>query len=72
MTMTSIPARKDIADDRQWDLTPLFQDDANWEAVFVEVEQKMESYADYRGRLGDSVAVCLAAIEFHLSLSRKM
>ena len=72
MTQTLIPDRKDIPDDHQWDLTPLFQDDANWEAVFVEVEQEMESYADYKGRLGDSVAVCKAAIEFDLSLSRKM
>jgi oligoendopeptidase F len=72
MNKTLIPDRKDIPHDHQWDLTALFQSDADWKAVFVEVEQEMESYADYQGRLGDSVAVCLAAIEFHLSLSRKM
>ena len=72
MTKTLIPDRKDIPDDHKWDLTPLFQSDADWESLFVEVEQEMESYTDYKGRLGDSVTVCKAGIEFHLSLSRKV
>ena len=72
MTQASIPERKDIPDDHQWDLSRLFQSDADWEALFNEVEQEMESYADYRGRLGDAVAVCKAGIDFHLSLSRKL
>jgi oligoendopeptidase F len=72
MTKTSIPDRKDIPDDHKWDLVPLFHSDAEWESLFVEVEREMESYAKYKGRLGDSVTVSKAAIEFHLSLSRRL
>ena len=72
MAKTSIPDRKDIPDDHKWDLLPLFKSTTDWEALLVEIEQEMESYADYQGRLGDSVTVCKAALEFDLSLSRKV
>ncbi|MBW2409906.1 MAG: oligoendopeptidase F, partial [Deltaproteobacteria bacterium] len=70
MSKTSIPDRQDIPDDHKWDLLALFKNTTDWDALLVEIEQEMESYADYQGRLGDSVTVCKAALEFHLSLSR--
>ena len=65
-----IPARKDIPDDHKWDLTPLFNNDEDWEVLFGEVEREFESYSDFKGRLKDSLSVFRNAIEFHLMTTR--
>jgi oligoendopeptidase F len=72
MTKTLIPDRNDIGNDDKWDLTPLFKSDTDWEALFADIERNMESYTNFKGRLGDSIAVCKEAIEFHLSILRKV
>jgi oligoendopeptidase F len=72
MTQKSIPQRKDIPDDHKWDLTPLFHSDQDWEKWFIEVESQINSYAGFKGRLKEAVAVFKAALDFHLSLTRKI
>jgi len=72
MTQRTIPARKDIPDEHKWDLEPLFRSDEDWEKGVAEVESRIDLYADYKGRLKDSVEVFKEAIDFHLSLTRKM
>jgi len=72
MTQRTIPERKDIPDDHKWDLRPLFRSDEDWEKEVAEVESRIDLYADYKGRLKDSVNVFKEAIEFHLSLTRKI
>jgi oligoendopeptidase F len=72
MTTRTIPERKDIPDDHKWDLIPLFASDDEWEKRMAEVESQIDSYADYKGRLKDSVDVLKAALDFHLSLQRRL
>jgi oligoendopeptidase F len=72
MTSQRIPVRKNIPDDCKWDLRPLLQNDEEWEGLFGQVEQKLESYAKFKGRLKDSLAVFKDAIENHLSITRKV
>ena len=72
MTRRTIPHRKDVPDDHKWDLRPLFLSDDDWEKWVGEAESRIDSYAGYRGRLKDSVAVFKEAIDFHLSLTRKI
>jgi len=72
MTQRTIPVRKDIPDEHKWDLEPLFGSDEDWEKGVAEVESRIDLYADYKGRLTDSVGVFKEAIDFHLSLTRKM
>ena len=72
MTQRTIPERKDIPNDHKWDLRPLFDSDEDWEKEFAEVENRIDLYADYKGRLKDSAAVFKEAIDFHLSLTRKI
>ena len=72
MTQQTIPERKDIPDDHKWDLKPLFRKDEDWEKMVAEVESRIDSYAGYKGRLMDSVGVFKEAIDFHLSLTRKI
>ena len=72
MTKKTIPERRNIPDDHKWDLTALFNSDEDWEKWFAEVESRINSYADFKGRLAESVPVCKEAIDFHLALSRKI
>jgi len=72
MTRRTIPRRQDIPDDHKWDLRPLFLSDDDWEKWVGEAESRIDSYAGYRGRLKDSVAVFKEVIDFHLSLTRKI
>ncbi len=72
MTTQTIPERKDIPDDHKWDLVPLFASDQDWEKWVTEVDSQIDSYADYKGRLKDSVDFLKAALDFHLSLQRRL
>ena len=72
MPNRKIPDRSDIAVEHKWDLTPLFESNEQWEAMFAEIETKLSSYDQYRGHLKDSAAVFKAGIEFHLEFSRKL
>ena len=72
MTRQTIPERKDIPIDHQWDLTPLFTSDEDWEKLMVDVERQIDLYADFKGRLKESADVLKSALEFHLSLKRQL
>jgi oligoendopeptidase F len=72
MTQQTIPERKDIPDDHKWDLKPLFRTDEDWEKMVAEVESRMDLYSGYKGRLKDSVGVFKEALDFHLSMTRKI
>ncbi len=70
MAIEKIPERKDIDPSFKWDLSPLFAGDAEWEALFSSIEQRLGRYNDYRGRLHESLSVFREAIDFDLSMSR--
>jgi oligoendopeptidase F len=72
MIKKTIPERKDIPEDHKWDLTALFNSDQDWENWFAEVESQINSYAGFKGRFAESVHVFKEAIDFHLSLTRKI
>ena len=72
MSTKMIAEREDVPDENKWVLIPLFESDEAWENLFSEIEKKLESYDDYRGRLKESVRLFKEAIEFHLGLTRKL
>jgi len=72
MTTRTIPDRSAIPEAHQWDLRPLFADDAAWQSLFDQLESELPGYEDYRGRLGDSPETLEAAITFDLDLSRRI
>jgi oligoendopeptidase F len=72
MTKKTIPERKNIPDDHKWDLTGLFNSDEDWEKWFAKVESQINSYADFKGRLAESVLFLKEAIDYHLALLRKI
>ena len=72
MTERTIPRRSEISDDHKWDLSPLFATDAEWHALFDELQSALAGYDAYRGHLGESVAVLAEAVGFDLDLSRRL
>ena len=72
MAPRKIPERREVAAQHQWDLTPLFDADEKWEALFVEAEADLEGYDRFRGRIGESAGDLKEAIEFDLAVSRKI
>jgi oligoendopeptidase F len=72
MTSKKIAERKGIPDDHKWDLTALFISDQDWEKLFDEIESQIDAYTDYKGRLKDSINIFKEALDFHLSLTRRI
>jgi len=72
MAKKMIPKRDEIPDDQKWDLAPLFESVEAWEKLYSQTESELESYLSFKGRLGDSLTVMTEALEFHLSLSRRV
>ena len=72
MNAKKIAERKDIPDDHKWDLASLFISDEDWNKLFDEVERQITVYSDYKGRLNDSIATFKEALDFHMSLTRKI
>ncbi|UCF92272.1 MAG: oligoendopeptidase F [Desulfobacterales bacterium] len=72
MSEKMIPERKDIPDEDQWDLKPLFDAEEKWEALYAEVEKQIETYHTFKGRLQESLTVFKEALEFHLTVSRNI
>ena len=72
MTARTIPDRSAIPPNHQWDLTPLFADDAEWQPLFDQLTSELPGYARYQGHLGDSAEALAAAVTFDLDLSRRI
>jgi len=70
--MTTIPERHEIPVAHQWDLTPMFADNAAWDALFRETETKIPGYKTYQGRLDESAAMLKKAIDYDLSVNRSL
>ena len=72
MTTRTIPDRSAIPPNHQWDLTPLFAQDAEWQTLFDQLTSELSGYEPYRGHLGESPEALKAAITFDLDLSRRI
>ena len=66
MTATRLPLRSEVPVEHTWDLSSLFRTDAEWEAAFVEWEQQVDGYGQFRGKLGDGPAVVVLNVEGRL------
>ncbi len=72
MSTEKIPERKDVPPSDRWDLARLFDNENQWEELFRELEQSIDRYSEYRGRLAESVDLFTEALEFDLRVSRNI
>ncbi|MFN3191476.1 MAG: oligoendopeptidase F [Aureliella sp.] len=68
--VTKIPARNEVPEADCWDLASLYATDEAWEQDFAAFEKEIEKYAEFRGKLGDGVAVLRDCLEFDNKLDR--
>lgn len=57
------PLRSEVAVADTWDLTPLFPDDAAWEAEFTALGSDYQKITAFRGRIAESAAILHEALE---------
>ncbi len=67
-----IPERGEIPEIDRWDLTRLYPDDAAWEAAFAALQDRFPGITRFRGKLADSPASLLAALEFEKSIDQPL
>lgn len=72
MSASTIPDRNAIPKDHQWDLTPLFASDDDWQTLLEQLTSELSGYDTYRGRLGESPEMLQKAVAFDLDLSRRI
>ena len=66
----SLPPRSKVKPADQWDLSKLFEADAEWEAAFKKWEQQIPGYEKFKGKLGDSAEMLSACLQFDAAVDR--
>ena len=67
-----VPTRDEIPESDRWDLAHLYTDDAAWEREFVDLQQRYPQITQFRGKLSESPASLLAALEFEKSIDQPL
>ena len=67
-----VPTRDEIPESDRWDLAHLYADDAAWENDFAGLQQRYPQIAQFRGKLSESPASLLAALEFEKSIDQPL
>ncbi|TSA33087.1 MAG: oligoendopeptidase F [Verrucomicrobiaceae bacterium] len=62
--MSTVPLRSDIQASDTWDLSPLYTDDAAWEADFAALQSEFPEITNFRDRLGSSPEILSVCLEF--------
>lgn len=70
--MSTVPLRSDIKASDTWDLSPLYADDAAWEADFTALQTEFPEISEFRGKLGESAETLSACLEFEKTLDLRI
>jgi oligoendopeptidase F len=65
-----LPKRSQVKPADTWDLSPLCENDAQWEQLFQQLDQQIPTYAEFRGQLRDGVKTLVACFEFDHNFDR--
>ena len=69
--MQVLKERKEIDSQYKWDLTPMYQDDAAWEADFVTLDDQVQAMTAFAGTLKDAISIG-AYLDAATELGRKL
>ncbi|MFV0336879.1 MAG: oligoendopeptidase F [Chthoniobacterales bacterium] len=68
----SVPTRSEIAESDTWDLNPLFESDADWDAELSAFANDFKEISGFRGRLGQGPQSLLDVFEFMKTLELRV
>ena len=69
--MQVLKERKEIDSRYQWDLTPMYRDDAAWEADFATLDDRVQAMTAFAGTLKDAITIG-AYLDASTELGRKL
>ena len=72
MAVKTLPARSEIDVQHKWNLEGVYSEDSLWEEEFGEVAPLIEGIGQYRGRLGESAATLLEALQARDDLTQRV
>lgn len=58
-----LPLRNEIPDELTWKLEDIFESDENWEAEYKKIQELIPTFADFKGKLGESSTTLLNALK---------
>ncbi len=67
-----LPARETIPEEKTWDLTKIYADDAAFDAAYQDITAEAQAAKNYQGTLTEGPEAFLKALEYVLDLSRKL
>jgi oligoendopeptidase F len=70
--MSSVPERSEIPEPYKWDLGSVYADDAEWEAAYGAVEERLSDLGRYEGRATEDGETLLAVLELRDELEREV
>lgn len=70
--ISRVPTRQEIPESDRWDLAHIYPDDSAWESEFTALQQRYPQITQFRGRLAESPATLLAALEFEKSIDQPL
>ncbi|MEM9828251.1 MAG: oligoendopeptidase F [Planctomycetota bacterium] len=70
MSTVTLPERHEVSSENTWDLSSLYADPGAWESDFAKFESRLDGFAQYQGRLGESAATLAEALRFDSQMDR--
>lgn len=67
-----LPTREEVPEELTWDLTKIYKDDVEFERAFSEIAVDLKEAEKYQGTLANGAKAFLDAIEYVLSIARKI
>ncbi len=68
--MKRLPTRSQVKEGDTWDLSSLFRDGAEWEALYQKLEADIPKFEAFRGRLSEDAAILADCLRFDLEYDR--
>ncbi|MDB7100319.1 oligoendopeptidase F [Enterococcus mundtii] len=69
---TKLPNREDLPEKLTWDLTPIFSSNQEFDKKYEELTEELKNSEHYKGTLGNGATAFLEALEFVLTMYRKV
>lgn len=72
MAMSQMKVRDELPEKYKWNLTDLYASDDSWKTEKDQIQQKMQKAAQYKGKLTQSAATLLEALQFNSDVVKDM
>ncbi len=72
MNEKCLPTRQETPKKACWDLSPLFSSQQDWDILYKDLENRIQGFEQYRGRLHTAYECFKACLDFHHGMARDL